>query len=396
MKRSLYLSFAGSAVTLIGATYGLARLGYGLFLPAFSRSFELTPALSGILSSGASLLYCVAAAVGFRHAANNPRTVTVLAGLAAAGGSTGIALAPGTGTFAVAVLLAGMGAGFASPALVELVRRNTERSRQARLQSVVNSGTGFGVILAGILSLVLGDAWRIAWILTAVIAAASTLAVLHFDRGSTAARPGMPRTTRSPSLSRSSLRGLSRPLVGAFAFGIGCAAVWVYGRAVLEQAGGMSVGVSAGAWIALGTGGAAALLLAPWLADHSIPTTWSTTTLVTAGATAIVGAAPGNTVLAYLAAALFGLAYTAATSVLILWAAAASAPGASSGAGATSLLFTALVLGQAAGAPLAGFMVQAGSPFLAFSVAALICAASAMAPGWARRGAGSPIRTGPS
>jgi predicted MFS family arabinose efflux permease len=380
MKRSLYISFAGSAVTLIGATYGLARLGYGLFLPAFSRSFELTPALGGLLSSGASLLYCVAAAVGFRHAGNSPRTVTVLAGLAAAGGSTGIALAPGTGTFAAAVLLAGMGAGFASPALVELVRRNTEQSRQARLQSVVNSGTGFGVILAGILSLVLGDAWRIAWILAAVIAAASTLAVLHFDRG-TDARLGTPCAVASTSFSRSSLRGLSRPLVGAFAFGVGCAAVWVYGRAILEQAGGMSVGTSAGAWIALGAGGAGALLLAPWLAAHSIPTTWSTFTLVTAGATAVVGAAPGNTLLAYLAAGLFGLAYTAATSVLILWAATASAPGGPSGAGATSLLFTALVLGQAAGAPLAGFMVQAGSPILAFSVAALVCAASATAAG---------------
>lgn len=361
--------FAVSGVALIAATYGMARLGFGLFLPAFSDSFALAPTASGLLSSGASILYCIAAGIGFRHAALNPRAVTLLAGLSAAVGSVGIASAQTTAVFAAAVLLAGMGAGFASPALVELVQRNAAPSRQGRLQSVVNSGTGFGVIVAGALSLVLGDAWRLAWVLVAVIAAASTLGVLHLDRRRRTSSRGASRL--SPP-ARTSFHGLGRPLIGAFVFGIGCSAVWVYGRTVLEAAGGMSTEESAGAWMALGIGGAGATLAARWLATRPIATTWSVAVFATAGATALIGAVPGTLLPAYAAAMLFGLAYTAASSVLILWA---SAVAVNSAAG-TSVLFIALVLGQAAGAVMTGFLIEAGTALVAFTAAALACAIS--------------------
>lgn len=395
MKRSLWsrrpapsTGFAVSAVALIAATYGLARLGYGLFLPAFSASFSLSPTVAGLTSSGASVLYCVSAALGFRYAPGHPRAVTLLAGLSAALGSIGVACAQDTAMFTGAVLLAGTGAGFASPALVELVQRNTAPAREGRLQSVVNSGTGFGVVAAGILSLVLGDAWRVAWLLIAGIALASVLSVLRLDRILAVPAGNGPRRREAPSLvARSSVRGLGRPLAGAFVFGLGCAAVWVYGRATLEESG-MTASMSAGAWMALGAGGACAILAARWLADHRVPITWSVTALGTAGATALLGTAAGNPVLAYLAAAVFGLAYTAATSVLILWASSV----AENSAGGTSLLFTALVLGQAAGAPLVGSLIEAAGPALAFSAAAVACAAGTVVT--AGPAAAAHLRTG--
>lgn len=382
MKRSLQspvqphpLLFATSGVALIAVTYGLARLGYGLFLPAFSAAFPLTPAVSGLLASGASILYCVSAGVGFRHASLRPRGVAGLAGLSAALGSLGIAAASSTPVFVGGVLLAGMGSGFASPAMVELVRRNADSSARGRLQSVVNAGTGFGVVLAGALSLVLGEAWRVAWVLVAALAAASTLAVLRLDRDS--GRPGARPAGRQaePSLvAPSAFHGLARPLGGALVFGAGSAAVWVYGRATFEQAGGMSVGLSAGAWMALGLGGAGAAAVSRWLAGQPIRVTWPLSTLMTALATALVGTVPGSLLLAYAAAAAFGLAYMAATSVLILWASAV----ATDSAAGTSVLFIALVLGQAAGASLTGLLLEEGTAAVAFLVAALACAASAV------------------
>lgn len=384
MKRSLYPWFTLSALTVIAATYGLARLGYGLFLPAFSRSFDLGPAVGGILSSGASLLYCGAAVIGFRLAPSNPRLVTALAGATAGAGSAGIALAPHVTVFVAAVLVAGTGAGFASPALVELVRRNTDQSRRGRTQSVVNSGTGFGVVVAGLVSLALGDAWRVAWLVFAGIAGASTLAVLRLDRSS---GPQAGRGSgRRPPVAASGLRGLARPLAGSFVFGTGCAALWVYGRSTLEEAGGLDASLSAGAWIALGAGGAAATLLAPWLASRPLPVTWPASTVATAGATLLIGVVPGSAVLACAATALFGLAYTAATSVLILWASAA-ADGRESSAGGTSLLFIGLVLGQAAGAFLTGLLLQVTGPPIAFALSAVLCAASASAVVGLRRSA---------
>jgi predicted MFS family arabinose efflux permease len=382
MKRSLQSPrpptpalFTTSGVALIAATYGLARLGYGLFLPAFSSSFALSPTVSGLLSSGASVLYCVAAAIGFLLAPIRPRTVTLLAGTSAAIGSLGIAGANTTAVFAVAVLLAGMGAGFASPALVELVRRNSTSETRDRRQSVINSGTGFGVVVAGLLSLVLGSDWRIAWVLVAVIALVSTAGVLWLDRGERA-QAGAPRTGPSgPNhLTRSSFRDLGRPLVGSSVLGAGSAAVWVYGRATLEQSGGMTTELSAGAWIALGLGGAGATLAARWLATRPIATTWSVSALGTAAATVLIATAAGTPLLAYAAAGLFGLAYTAATSVLILWA--SLGPGNS--AAGTSLLFIALVLGQAAGAALSGVAMEAVGPGPTFVAAALACAASTL------------------
>ncbi|MCQ1954144.1 MFS transporter [Arthrobacter sp. zg-Y238] len=394
MKRPLQPSvptagplFAVAAVTLIAATYGLARLGYGLFLPAFSASFELTPAVGGLLSSGASVIYCVSAGLGFAYAPRHPRLMTILAGSTAALGSAGIAAASSTGFFAAAVLLAGMGAGFASPALVELVQRNTKPFSAAKRQSVVNSGTGFGVVAAGLLALLLGPAWRLAWVLIAVIAVAGMIGVLLGDVSRDRGNAGLQddaegangnddagQRQRGGSQQRGlGLGALKWPLTAAFIYGIGCAAVWVYGRTLLEDQGGMPVALSAGAWIALGVGGAAAVLTAPWLARHSIRLTWPVTVLATAAATAGMALAPGSTGISFAAAALFGLAYTAATSVLIIWATAT----ASSSAAGTSALFISLILGQAAGAALTGALIEASDFGLAFAVAAGACGVSA-------------------
>ncbi|MCC3291793.1 MFS transporter [Arthrobacter sp. zg-Y1110] len=400
MKRPLQPSaptagplFAVAAVTLIAATYGLARLGYGLFLPAFSASFKLTPAVGGLLSSGASVIYCVSAGLGFAYAPRRPRLMTILAGSTAALGSAGIAAATSTGFFAAAVLLAGMGAGFASPALVELVQRNTKPFRAARRQSVVNSGTGFGVVAAGLLALLLGSSWRLAWVLIAVIAVAGMVGVLLGDvsrgRGSAGGTGGTGgaggtagaggnddggRHQRGESRQRGlGLGALKWPLAAAFIYGIGCAAVWVYGRTLLEDQGGMPVALSAGAWIALGVGGAAAVLTAPWLARHSIRLTWPVTVLATAAATGVMALAPGSTGISFATAALFGLAYTAATSVLIIWATAT----ASSSAAGTSALFISLILGQAAGAALTGALIEVSGFGLAFAVSAAACGVSA-------------------
>lgn len=358
-------SFAVTAVALIGATYGLARFGYGLFLPQFSAAFSLTPTVGGLVSSGASVVYCCAAAIGFRYAPYHPRLVTILAGGTASLGSAGVAAASNVPLLVVAVLIAGMGAGFASPALVELVRRNVLGNRQDTVQSVVNSGTGFGVVAAGGLALALGTSWRLAWAFIALIALASMVGVLVTDSSRTRSVVEHHEAYLRSS-PRAGLRSLTHPILAAFIYGAGCAALWVHGRTLLEEQGGMSVGTSATVWIALGAGGAAAVLTAPWLARHSIRRTWMTTVGATTAATAAVAVVPGNAALSFAAAALFGLAYTAATSVLIIWATQTPM----SGAAGTSVLFTSLVLGQAAGAALTGMLIDLAGFVPAFMAAA--------------------------
>ena len=376
--------FAVGAVALIAATYGLARLGYGLFLPAFSAAFTLSPTIGGLLASGTSVLYCGAALAGFRYAPTRPRLMTVLAGTTAALGSAGIAAAPGTPFFAGSVLVAGLGAGFASPALVELVQRNINSEKQRKFQSVVNSGTGFGVVAAGTLALAAGPSWRLAWGLIAVITLAAMICVLRADTsaaasGSDAHRDGAQEedgagAEAAPQAGTVSRRKLRRPIAAAFLCGAGSAAVWVHGRLLLEEQGGLPTAATAAAWIALGLGGAAAVLAAPWLARHPARTTWRITTLTVAAATGAFAAAPHAAALGFAAAALFGLAYTAATSVLIIWAAQVSA----SSAAGTSVLFISLVLGQSAGSALTGALIEAAGFGPAFLAAAVACTAGAL------------------
>ncbi|WP_225437181.1 MFS transporter [Arthrobacter sedimenti] len=367
--------FAVTAVALVAATYGLARFGYGLFLPAFSESFALTPAMAGLLSSGASVTYCISAVLGFRYAPHHPRFTTILAGSTATLGSGGVAAAQGTISFSAAVLLAGMGAGFASPALVELVQRNTAPARQDRLQSVVNSGTGFGVVAAGALALLLGTSWRAVWVLIAVITFTAMVGVLRSDVSRTEAHSGVPHYEEaSADTGGSSVRDLNWPMASAFVFGIGCAALWVYGRSLLEDVGGMTVETSATVWMVLGAGSAAAVLLAPWLARHSVETTWYVTVGATSAATVAFALVPTIPALSLAAAGLFGLAYTAATSVLIIW----SSHTAVNSAAGTSILFTCLVLGQAIGSTVTGTLIEATNSVFAFVTAGVLCLISAL------------------
>lgn len=384
MKRTLQSSqpaasplFSVIALALIAATYGLARLGYGLFLPSFSTAFNLTPTIGGLLASGASVTYCVSALIGFRFAPTRPRLVAILAGATATSGSAGIAGAQDTVFFAAAVLIAGMGAGFASPALVELVRRNVPPAQQNKMQSVVNSGTGFGVVIAGVLALMVASSWRLAWALIAVVALGALIGVLRTDRSrdTPVPTPAGDHHQTKPVRTGAELRALWHPIMAAFIFGVGASALWVHGRTLLEDQG-MAVTLSAGAWIALGVGGAGAVLTAPWLARQTLRTTWLATVVAVAAATGVFALAPHNLPLSFAGAALFGLAYTAATSVLIIWA----THSATNSAAGTSILFTSLVLGQAVGATLTGSLIEGLGFTGAFAIASGICLLSVLKP----------------
>ncbi len=102
-----------------------------------------------------------------------------------------------------------------------------------------------------------------------------------------------------------------------------------------------------------------------------------------AGLTALAVAAwalPPRGAVPVVAALAFGLGFTVATTALIAWAAQVSA----TPAPAVSAFFVALLLGQAAGAPLAGALLGAGTP-VALGAAAAVVAAGAALPLSGRR-----------
>jgi predicted MFS family arabinose efflux permease len=378
------LVVAGTA--LIAVTYGLVRLAYGLVLPDVQPDLGLSASAAGGIASGASLLYCVGAVVGFVQAARHPRALVVAAALTAAVGSVGMALAPGAGVFGAAAVLGSAGAGLASPALVQVVTRNVAPAGVSRAQTIVNSGTGPGLVAAGLVALVVLPDWRTAWLVAAGSAILAGAAVLLLDANESDV--DQPDTRAAPT--RSWFRRHTTPLVAAGLLGAGSAAVWNAGRAALVAAGADRT-TSIVAWIAIGVGGAAVVLTARRLAGLGLRATWLVTVTAVALGTLALGLAPGRVGVVLVACAVFGWGYTAATGALLTWTTTIDAERAPAGA---SMLFVMLVLGQAVGGAVAGSAVDMVG-YGATLVGAAVVTALALVATTRRTGGPVPARTEP-
>lgn len=365
--RETALVVAGTC--LIAGTYGLVRLAYGLFLPDMQKSVSMSSAVAGYVSSGGSAAYCVGALVGLLPAAR-PRALVVGAAVTACAGSIGMATAPDLKVLAPSAVVASAGAGLASPALVAVVGRNLTAARVDRAQATVNAGTGPGLVAAGLLALVVPQ-WRLGFAVSAVFTAAAGVCVLALDRHS-----AEDRTTRTPRAGspagRSWIALLLRPAMAAVLLGAGSATVWTYGRAHLVAAGASDT-ESVLAWVALGVGGTATVLTAGRLGGLPASWAWLLTTAAVAVATAAL-AAPRGLAAAVAACGVFGWGFVAATSALIAWSARLVPHQAASG---TSVVFIALVVGQAAGSAAAGILSDGIGMSSTFLVAALITAVAA-------------------
>lgn len=361
-----------SSMGLIAATYGLARFGYGLFLPQFQSAFELEAATAGMIQAGSFLSYCVAAAMAV-PAAKRPRTLVISAGASAALGSAVIAMAPNATTLGIGVVVAGAGAGFATPGTVGLISRLVGEPSRERAQTTVNSGTGVGLVAAGLVLAATTENWRAGWIIFAVTATLATVATLASARSGDplrAPRPGEPVTT-THSHPRDFL-ALRRVVAMALCSGAGSAAVWTFGRATLDGASpGFFPGqtYSVAAWILLGAMSIAGALAARLAQRWSLAMAWSVTNLAMLLSTVGIGLMPGQPVAAFAAISLFGVGYTAMTGVLIVWAMRLTAR---TPAASTVLLFVALALGQAMGAWLLGALQELSSASVMFMAAAVI------------------------
>ncbi|WIE75146.1 MFS transporter [Curtobacterium sp. MCSS17_007] len=386
---------------LIAATYGLVRLAYGLFLPDVQRDLGFGVDVGGAVSSGASVLYCVGAVVGFLLAGRAAEWLVVGAALTAGVGAIVMAASSTSLVFGASAVVASAGAGLASPAMVQLVAGRVDGAARDRAQAVVNSGTGPGLVAAGVLALVLLPDWRTAWvvagIVTLLVGAVVFLAAGPARRTVAPGRPGdAGRTvdaggpTRAVLPDRSWFGAQVVPVVVALLFGAGSAVVWTYGRSALVGAGVPSP-VTVVAWIVLGAGGASVAVTARWTSPMPAVRLWMLTTTLAAVAVLTLGLLSQAVGAALVACAVFGWGYTAATGALIAWTTEIDQQHAAAG---TALLFVVLVAGQALGAAAAGALVGPAGTATTFTAAAAVVAVAAGTPLLAaRRNLRSAVRT---
>lgn len=171
------LSVAGFAATAIA--FGPARMGFGLFLPAFRGEFGLTATTAGTVASAAFGAFLAGLLLtGWLTGRFGPRAPVALGGITAAAGMGLVASAGSAFMLALGVALAASSAGFSWTPYNNIAERSLADGRKDRVLSVVSTGTAFGIAFAGLVGLAMnlgGFGWRAPWAAFAALAAATLL-----------------------------------------------------------------------------------------------------------------------------------------------------------------------------------------------------------------------------
>lgn len=352
----------GAGAALIGSCYGLARFAYGLFLPEFRAEFGIDSSLAGVIGAGGYLGYCVAIVVSLVLTPRwGPRRVAVVAGLVATGGLAIVAVAPSAAVLAVGILLAGSSTGIASPPLAAAVGLWVRADARDRAQTVVNAGTGLGVLASGPVALVLFDQWRWAWAGFAVVTAGVTWWVHRVLPAGTATPAPTSgggahgERTGSPTPRRPLPPGAGRLLACSLLIGLSSIAVWGFGRDLLAAQPGATILGSAITWTILGVAGILGAFGGDLVRRMGPTTSWVVLMLTMSAATALFALAPATDAIVFAAAALFGAAYIGLTGLVLLWSTDLYPTRTSFGVGVS---FFTIAAGQAIGAPLIGRLIE--------------------------------------
>ncbi|MCC4306961.1 MFS transporter [Alcanivorax marinus] len=348
MKAGVSLGATGFA--LIAVCYGFARFAFGLFLPRINADLSLSSTLGGLIAGGSFLAYCVAIVLAAHLTERlGPRRVAVAAALVAGAGMTGIALAPSGLWLAPAVMLAGSSTGLSSPPLAAAVSRVVAPARQAVTNTVINAGTSAGVILSGPAALLAGADWRLAFGLFAATALVLALAVVFSVPG----RPGKASASADP---RSLYRRLPVRLVAAaFLAGAGSAALWSFGGELVALRLDWDTGDAGLLWIAIGVAGVVGAVAGRWGDRFGIDRVHRVFLVMQAAGIVLVGAGWTTPALTLAGGALFGAAYITLTGIYLVWGVRVLPDRPASG---LMVGFLTVAIGQTAGAPVFGFLMD--------------------------------------
>lgn len=366
--RGLRSGLVLAGVALIATCYGLARFAYGLFAPKLVEEFSLSSGLAGLIGGSSYVGYCVAIGLSTTLTMRwGPRPVAVLAGITATLGIAVVAVAQGPAALAVGVMVAGCSTGIASPPLAAAVALWVREGVRDTAQTVVNAGTGLGVLISGPVALLLLDQWRVAWGLFALVAAAVTVwvAVVVPPGGQAGS---VVDEDHSPGFWIQGAAGLA---LAGFAVGLASIAVWTFGQELVGT-NARAPWVAPVVWTVIGAAGVGGAFAGPFIDRFGLRVSWAGLMVLMAAGTAGLAAGSRVPVAAMAAGAVFGAAYIALSGVLLVWATRTYRARPSLGVG---LVFFMIAAGQAVGAPLSGAgadRVSLPTVFLASAVVALV------------------------
>ena len=257
------------AMLAIGLDVGVARITYGIVLPAFARDLQLSLTAVGLLGTlhligyllGTVASPLVNAKVGALALCRSSHFVFAYAMLVCG-------LTSDIATMAAGRFVAGLAAGFGVFSIFLIVFDATEPEKRSAAGSLVWSGIGVAIVASGLASgpLLDGGAWRLSFIVPAALA----FAVAAFIPRAASAAPAQPKAAdASPSglVELASARWIF--LVAAyFLFGVGYISHVTFAGVMLNGIG-LSSAVVTWFWVMYGASSIAGAALAAFLSGGS-------------------------------------------------------------------------------------------------------------------------------
>ncbi|WP_438955072.1 MFS transporter [Cognatiyoonia sp.] len=284
-SRGMAVTITGFA--LIAITYGLVHFPYGQFMPTIRAELDLTEGLAGVISSALFLGNCAALLIAaWATERFGGKVVATLSVTMATVGLMGMAISHDPLIFAMWLMLAGSSAGFSMPPLVAAILVTVREERQAMATTIVNAGTGVGIMISGPIALYFTGLWRFSFVGFAALAPITNLATLLFlpkrrpvAKAATGPRPEpIWRVSAAYSI-----------LASAFLFSVVCAFFWTFGGEILSDIGGWTAEGLSWFWILIGTAGLAGAGADACLKMLGIRTTHTFCYLMVAAAIILLG-----------------------------------------------------------------------------------------------------------
>lgn len=369
--------FAILGAALIAISYGLARFAFGLYVPPIRETLDLATSVIGILGSLPLISFLLATLVAPMMTKYLGSRVTAI--ISSAFGVFGLVLisqARGPVTLGLGVFACGLGTGLMMPALTAAMQAVVRRSLHGRVSSVMNAGTSVGILLAAPAVFFFTGAWRSAYFSFAVLALLGALAAWRFLPAVSRILPM--NASAPPALGELPWSRLVSLALFAFLMGFISSAYWIFAPDLVVTLGGLPSSATAWLWFAVGLAGLGGAAVADLADRNNPPITQALMLMMLAASLALLAASPSQTFLAAFSALVFGLAYMSLTG-LYLMTAIRLLPGRLSVG--PVLPFMAVSLGQAAGSPVVGWLVEASGYAEAFAgFAALGILAAILSP----------------
>ncbi len=388
MTPAIRLTAAGFVATAVA--FGPARMGFGLFLPAFREEFALSTSAAGLIASGGFLAFLLALlASAWLGRSHGERVPVVVGALAASAGFVAVATAGEPGLLALGIALSGASAGLCWAPFNDAAERVLPNAARAGALSVISTGTTFGVVVAAGIAFAVTDGaldWRTAWLgfaLAGLVLAGLAMAGLPSSAKRGGAEPArdaieqivqtaMPSVPNpQPAAARLTQR-VAMPLYAtAFCYGMANAVFLSFAADRVVRAGGLpglpNEAASTVIFLSYGICGVLGLATGRIEARTGLAPLLCAIFAAAALSLVLIGLAPGSWTAVLAAAGLHGVAAMMVSALFSFWSLRLFP-------GRGTLGFTATLLSVAAGSvigpALAGFLAASLGPQVMFLAAA--------------------------